>query len=71
MFEVGQTVKVVNNNGIAAEIGATAVIYHISKEYIHLNWKTNFHFQCDGAYYPSHFIPVETYSKQLHFEFKD
>ncbi len=68
-FKVGQTVRLINNSGMSANVGATAVIYSVSYMFLGVNWKTNSRSQCSGEYYPDKFEPVVKIGKQLVFDF--
>ena len=68
-FKIGQTVKLINNDGIEADIGATAVIYKITDAYVSVHWLTNYHRQMDGGYWPHQFEPCAEVGQQLEFDF--
>lgn len=54
-YKVGDWVYLVKNVGKSARLGALAVIYSITSEYIYVYWKYNSNSQNDGAYYPTDF----------------
>lgn len=75
-FVVGQTVKVVDNNGMVAPLGATAVVTmanHIfmGHDMIDVAWKTNFNNQMGGIYHSYHFESIHKKGQQLIFSFME
>ena len=70
-FKVGQIVEVVNNSGMRASLGATAVIEDITDEFLIVIWRTHFNFQMNGAYFPHHFKPALRKNQQLLFSFME
>lgn len=75
-FKVGQTVEVVDNCGMAAEIGATAVVTSVAYAFcdrivIDVVWKTNYNNQMNGTYSALHFKPTFRKHQQLLFAFMD
>ena len=70
-FKVGQTVELVDNSGIAADKGATAVIIQVKRSYIVVKWKTHSNDQMDGGYSPNTFKLVLQKGEQLLFSFME
>ena len=75
-FRIGQMVEVVNNDGLAAEMGATAVVTRANYSYgrselIGVAWKTNFNGQMKGGYYIHYFRPMSRKGQQLLFSFME
>lgn len=76
-FKIGQMVEVVDRNGMAASLGATAVVTMESyigcmgDDAIDVVWKTNSNNQMDGEYRSSHFKPLIKKNEQLLFSFMD
>lgn len=75
-FKVGQTVEVVNNDGMVASLGATAVVIKASHDWyghnlIDVEWKTNYNSQMNGVYHSSHFKPKSVRGEQLLFNFME
>ena len=70
-FKKGQIVEVVNNDGMAAEVGATAKVVDICKGAIFLQWKTRSNNQMDGMYFLNRgkFKPTSQKGQQLLFSF--
>lgn len=73
-FKVGQIVKVVNNRGMVASIGATAVVIKANHDFIghdlvDVVWETRFNNQKNGGYESYHFKPSIEKGDQLLFEF--
>jgi len=75
IFNVGQIVELVDNSGMVAELGATAVVtksnYNYTDYYslIEVVWKTNFGCQVNGAYFVHYFKPYFRNGEQLLFSF--
>ena len=67
-FVVGQTVMLIDNGGMNALVGSTAVIECIDDEFLYVTWTTAQR-QSDGAYYPFHFKPIPRKNQQLLFAF--
>jgi len=70
-FVVGQTVEVVDNSGMCASIGATAIVEDINEIFLIVKWKTSSKTQMDGAYFLHHFKPKFVRDEQLLFAFMD
>ena len=75
-FKVGQMVEVVNNDGMCASLGATAVVtkerYNfISADLIDVEWKTLYRNQMNGGYSSYHFKSLPRKNEQLLFTFMD
>ena len=68
-FKIGQTVRLINNNGLAAFIGATAVVTDLTERWLYVEWKTKHNGQGDGGYFARVFEPVIEVGEQLVFEF--
>lgn len=68
-FKVGQIVKLVNNEGMIAPIGATAVVKKVSTYYLGVVWKGYCNGQRDGGYYFHQFKPKVMRGEQLLFSF--
>ncbi len=68
-FKVGQTVRLIKNNNMAADIGATAVVDRITSQYVYVTWETNYNNQGNGGYYPHQFESVIQKGQQLLFSF--
>lgn len=73
-FKVGETVEVIDKNGMVALLGATAVVTkgnHIwfDMELIDVAWKTNSNNQMNGGYTTWHFSPMLKKNQQLLFSF--
>lgn len=70
-FKVGQTVELINNEEISADLGATAVVIHIDNEYISVIWTRDkkWHNQGDGGYFPTDFKILPQKNQQLEFAF--
>lgn len=72
-FKAGQTVEVVNNSGMVASLGATAVVKRVYKfcnhDLIDVVWKTDFNNQMDGGYHSYHFEYLLRKNEQLLFSF--
>lgn len=68
-FKIGQRVELINNDSMVAELGATAIVKHVSNVYINVIWKrdSKWHNQGDGGYYSKVFKHVK--NQQLLFEF--
>ena len=67
-FKIGQTVRLIKNDDMAAEIGATAVVADIG-EWLSVIWKTKYHNQGNGGYYSEQFEPAIEVGEQLQFSF--
>ena len=66
-FKVGQTVRLIKNNGMAAEIGATAKVTRLGILYLYVEWlTTDSRSQDNGGYSYASFEPVQG---QLQFSF--
>ena len=72
-FKVGQIVELVDNSGIAANIGATAVVTGVKTQYLSVKWIRNSldDNQGNGGYYPHSFKVVSQKGKQLLFAFME
>ena len=75
-FKVGQTVKVINKNGMVASLGATAVVIEgnhdwFDNDLIDVVWKTNSNNQMNGGYSSYHFKPMPRKNQQLLFSFME
>ena len=72
-FKVGQTIRLINANDIAAELGATAVVRHINDRYVSVVWirDSKWNKQGDGGYYPVDFEAAIKKNQQLLFNFMD
>ena len=73
-FNVGKIVEVVNNDGMCASLGATAVVTKaeydfIISDLIDVEWKTLSKGQWDGGYSSYHFKPLPIKNQQLLFSF--
>jgi len=68
-FKVGQKVKLIDNNGMAADIGATAVISKIGNGWIKVVWLAHANRQMNGRYPSYHFKPAIKRGEQLLFDF--
>lgn len=73
-FKVGQKVELINNNGMAASLGATAVVTKIHFDWygctlLDVVWKTNFNNQMNSGYESYHFKPMFREGQQLLFAF--
>lgn len=69
-FKIGQTVVLIDNFAMAAEVGAEGMIYKIG-EYISVKWKENEKWkgQGHGGYYAHQFKPLIEVGEQLVFDF--
>src|ERR1700693_922232 len=74
-FKVGDTVRLIDEKGLAAKIGALAEILKIEDRYLNLVWldKRLSNGQMNGSYYPANFelaelnsVPVKTESAVDH-----
>lgn len=75
-FVVGQVVEVVDNDGMVASLGATAVVAEANYGFKGYNligviWKTNSNNQMDGGYQSYHFKPKSVRGEQLIFDFME
>lgn len=75
-FRVGQMVKVVDNNGMVASLGATAVVIKANHDFIGYDvidvvWKTNSNNQMGGEYRSLHFESIHRKGEQLIFSFME
>jgi len=73
-FKVGQIVKLINNCGMCASLGATAVVTKanhdfMSSDLIDVEWKTLSENQMNGAYRSYHFKLAIRKNQQLLFSF--
>ena len=68
-FKIGQTVRLINNNGFAAFIGATAVVTDITSRWLYVAWKTKHNGQGNGGYCAREFEPAIEVGEQLVFSF--
>jgi len=68
-FKVGQTVELINNEGMAALLGATAIVDKVRGNYIDVVWKTRANGQEYGGYYPNQFKIIPGKNEQLLFNF--
>jgi len=76
-FKVGQIVKLIDNAGMAAPIGAIAVVTELCDGYIKVKWikghtkKSIFGFTCqkDGGYLLESFATALAEGEQMLFEF--
>jgi len=68
-FKVGQTVELINTEGMAALLGATAIVNEVGGSYIKVVWKTRANGQMNGGYYPNQFKPMPGKNEQLLFNF--
>ena len=63
-FKVGDTVELISNRGISAEIGAIGTIYKIDDRYTYISWDREINLQSksqeNGAYYPESFKIIKT-----------
>lgn len=69
-FKIGQTVTLIDNSGMNALVGSTAVIKRIDDEFLYVMWITP-QTQSDGAYYPYHFEPKSVCGEQFLFAFME
>ena len=70
-FKVGQTVKLVKNSSMGADLGATAIVLHEYGEFIVIKWKMHSNNQTNGSYYSTRFESAFTKNQQLLFNFMD
>lgn len=75
-FKVGQIVRLTNNEGMAAEIGAIAIVKNIrgqTSPYIFVEWKrdSKWNGQGDGGYFPRSFTLAIQKGAQLVFNFME
>ena len=75
-FKVGQTVEVINKNGMVASLGATAVVTKDDHDFMGLDlidvvWKTNSNNQMNGGYSSYHFKSMFRKNQQLLFSFME
>ena len=75
-FKVGQTVEVINKNGMVVSLGATAIVTRanysfMSSDLLDVVWKTKSNNQMDGTYFSSHFKPALRKNQQLLFSFME
>ena len=70
-FKIGQIVELVNDSGMAADKGATAVVTGVRQNYVAVEWKTRSNDQMDGGYNPRVFKLVSTKNQQLLFSFME
>lgn len=74
-FKVGQTVELVANSGMVAELGATAIVKRLydynNTSLIKVVWKTGFGHQMNGGYESYRFKPFFRKNEQLLFEFME
>ena len=73
-FKVGQTVEVINKCGMAASLGATAVVTKVMRQYygmelIDVVWKTQSNNQINGGYQIYRFKPLIRKNEQMLFSF--
>lgn len=73
-FKVGQRVKVIDNNGMVASIGAIAIVTKANHncfghELIDVVWKTHYKRQMNGGYHSYKFKPSFVKGEQLLFNF--
>lgn len=70
-FKKGQIVELVNNEGMSADVGATAVVIGTSTGGIFVQWKTLSNNQMDGMYLlcQGRFKPLIRKNQQLLFAF--
>ena len=72
-FRIGQMVELVDNEGMAAKVGATAIVKMIGTSFIDVVWKrdSKWNKQGDGGYYPKDFRPIFRKNQQLLFSFME
>ena len=72
-FKVGQTVKLIKADDVAAELGAAAIVKHIDDRYVSVVWvrDSKWNNQGDGGYYPDDFEAAIIKNQQLLFNFMD
>jgi hypothetical protein len=66
-FNVGNKIKLINDSGLAAKVGALAKVTGISNGYVYVKWdKKTSNGQCDGGYFPSNFelVPISNLNKK-------
>lgn len=73
-FKVGQTVEVVDNYGMVASVGATAIVIKANYDFygktlVDVVWKTHFGRQMNGGYQSYHFKLKFVRGEQLLFSF--
>ena len=68
-FKVGQTVELVDNAGMAAPLGATAIIERVGGIYIYVVWGKGADGQGNGGYWPHQFKSAFKKNQQLLFSF--
>lgn len=71
MFKIGQTIELIKNKGMGADLGATAIVKHVNKAYVSVIWKRDekWNNQEDGGYYPIDFKLISQKNQQLEFDF--
>jgi len=72
-FKVGQIVELVDDSGMAAGVGATAVVTGVGTQYLSVKWIRNSldDNQGNGGYCPHLFKVVSQKGKQLLFSFME
>lgn len=71
-FKTGQRVELIENDGMAADLGAVATIKGIGSKYVSVIWEKNdlrWNNQGDGGYFPHQFKPLLKKNEQLLFGF--
>ncbi len=70
-FKVGQTVELINNSGMAAPLGATAIVVGgiVYGNCVNVVWKGNVRNQMNGNYKLSGFRALPVRGEQLLFSF--
>lgn len=70
-FKVGQIIELINNDGMAAEVGATAIVKNVTSSCLGVVWKTKSRCQMDGFYMLSQFKPTSVKGQQFLFSFME
>lgn len=68
-FKVGQTVELINNSGMDASLGATAIVKDMWGGFLRIRWKTDYGRSRNGAYFSSRFKPKHVRGEQFLFPF--
>lgn len=68
-FKIGQTVELIDNNGMSAQLGATGVVEDVCGVFLYIQWKTDYGRSISGAYFLHRFKPYFRKNQQLEFAF--
>lgn len=70
-FKIGQTVELINNDGMVAPLGAIAIVTKVMHSSVNIVWVGYVNCQMDGNYHLSHFKSLVRKNQQLLFSFMD